>query len=586
MNYNRFRRIVLPCFALAGALALNSCTDNDYDFNEVDMTVGIGGDGLSLPVSSTAEIKLEDVLELDGSECVKVRENGDYYFEQTGDAVAPVHPNIAPITVSKDGTPQTMSITIHAVAGTPGQPVQVTADGEAVSFSYSGSKPEEVIELERVGVNGSMTFTVNFPRALRRAVSSISRMTVTLPSYMELGSVSTTAAHTVSGNEIVFTNVPTSRNLTVTVNLAGLSFNGGNNATGTIAVNGSRIDMTGNIQVSMSATVDAGASTAGLDGSTITSNLQMPDITINSAYGRFNPQIDLNDLGNTEITGVPDFLTDGDVRVDLYNPQILITISNDMEIGGTINGVITAYKDGAATASIRVEGIEVNPNGTSKICICRRENDIDKSQYTQVIGISNLSDLIMTIPDNIKFDAEATADSETPGNFEFGKQYTIKPVYSVEAPITFDENACIVYKDTLDGWHDDIDDLNLSEDAYISMTATIENRVPAFLNLTVNPIDADGNIMPESDITVEVSTTVLASGDGETPSETPLEVIIRQHSDDALSRLDGLTFKIEASASEEGHDPVTKVTLNAKTHTLVARDINVKLVGKVIGDFN
>lgn len=578
-------RICLPCLALAGALSLTGCTDNDYDFNEVDVTVGIGSDGLTLPVNSTAEIKLEDVLELDSSECVVVKDNGDYVFELQGDAVEPSHPIIEPITISQDGVVQTSEIIVKTAA-TAGEPVRVTAEGEAVSFSYSGSKPEEVVSLEHAGVDGSITFTVNFPPELSQAVRRISLMTVTLPSYMELGSVSTTAAHTVSGNEIVFTNVPTSSSLTVTINLAGLSFNGGNNATGTIAVNGSRIDMTGNIQVSMSATVDAGASTAGLDGSTITSNLQMPDITINSAYGRFNPQIDLNDLGNTEITGVPDFLTDGNVRLDLYNPQILINVTNDMGIGGTINGILKAFKDGAQIAWVPVKGIEVKPDGTSDICICRRNDGTGQDLYDQVIEESSLSDLIVTIPDYITFEAEAHADTVTTGYFEFGHEYTVRPAYIVEAPIAFAEDACIVYKDTIDGWHDDIEDFSLSDDSYITMTATIENRVPAYLNLKLSAVDTDGNEMPESDVTVEVSTTVLASADGETPAETPITVTIRQNSEDALSRLDGLLFNIEAGASADGHSPVTGKTLNAKTHTIVARDITVKLVGKIIGDFN
>ena len=43
---------------------MSSCQDDNYDFDDVDMTVGIGGDGLTLPVSSTSVIKLEDVLEL------------------------------------------------------------------------------------------------------------------------------------------------------------------------------------------------------------------------------------------------------------------------------------------------------------------------------------------------------------------------------------------------------------------------------------------------------------------------------------------------------------------------------------------
>lgn len=312
----------------------------------------------------------------------------------------------------------------------------------------------------------------------------------------------------------------------------------------------------------------------------------MSRITVTSAYGKFNPDIDLNELGNVEITGVPDFLTDGNVVVDLYNPQILLTVTNDMAIGGVINGIITSHKEGNDPVSIPVNGINVKPSGTTNVCICRRAEAVDATLYDQVLPIANLSDLISTIPDNITFDAEATADSKTDGSFDFGKQYTIQPNYRIEAPITFDADARIVYKDTLDGWNDDISDFELAEDSYVSMSATVENRVPAYLDLQVSAVDVDGNVMSENDITVEVSTTVLASADGENSAETPLTVNIRQKSEGAFSRLDGLVFNVEARASEDGQNPVVGKTLNAKKHFIIARDINVKLVGKVIGDFN
>ena len=41
-----------------------SCVNSDYDFNEVDATMGFGGEGLELPGSSTDTIKLADVLDL------------------------------------------------------------------------------------------------------------------------------------------------------------------------------------------------------------------------------------------------------------------------------------------------------------------------------------------------------------------------------------------------------------------------------------------------------------------------------------------------------------------------------------------
>lgn len=579
MNCNRLKKVILPCVVLAGTLALTGCMDDGYDFNEVDMTVGIGGDGLSLPVSSTDTIKLEDVLELDGSESVVVKDNGDYVFEQTGDDVAPVHPAIDPIVVSQAGAPEAGEIVISAVPAVGGGYYEITAGGRAQSFTYTGSKPDEVLSLTSVGVDGAISFTVEFPRELSQAVPTVDRLTVTLPSYMQLDN----AGQGTDGHTLVYTDVPTTASLTVDVPISSLDFTVSGQGNDRLAIEGDRIVMAGDIRVDVSATA---STAAGVDGSRITSSMRMDDITVTSAYGKFNPDIDLNELGNVEITGVPDFLTDGNVVVDLYNPQILLTVTNDMAIGGVINGVITSHKEGNDPVSIPVNGINVKPSGTTNVCICRRAEAVDATLYDQVLPIANLSDLISTIPDNITFDAEATADSKTDGSFDFGKQYTIQPNYRIEAPITFDADARIVYKDTLDGWNDDISDFELAEDSYVSMSATVENRVPAYLDLQVSAVDVDGNVMSENDITVEVSTTVLASADGENSAETPLTVNIRQKSEGALSRLDGLVFNVEARASEDGQNPVVGKTLNAKKHFIIARDINVKLVGKVIGDFN
>lgn len=579
MNCNRFKRLVLPCVAMAGALALVGCMDNDYDFNEVDMTVGIGGDGLSLPVSSTDTIKLEDVLELDGSECVVVKDNGDYVFEQEGNDVAPVHPMIDPITVSQDGAPVAGTITVKAVPAAGGGQYTVTAEGKAQSFKYSGNKPEEVLSLTNVGVSGKINFTVEFPTELKSAVRTIDRMTVTLPAYMQL----TESEHLVDGHTLVYTNVSTGSPLHVDVQISSLDFTASGQGSDRLAIEDDKIVMNGDINVALSATA---STAAGVDGSVITSSMRMGNLTINEAYGNFNPDIDLNDLGNVEITGVPDFLTDGNVKVDLYNPMIILSVSNDMAIGGIINGVITSHKAGSAPVSIPVDGIKILPSRTTKVCICRRNEGFTEGEYDQIIDIPNLSELISTIPDYITFDATATADSETEGYFELGNRYTVQPDYRIEAPIKFDADARIVYKDTIDGWNDDIKDFDLAEGSYVSMSATIENRVPAFLDLQVSPVDVDGNVMPADDITVEVSTTVLASADGENSAETPLTVNIRQKSEGALKRLDGLMFNVEARASEDGQNPVVNKTLNAKKHFIIARDINVKLVGKVIGDFN
>ena len=568
----------LPCVAAAGALALTGCQDDNYDFNEVDMTVGIGGDGLTLPVSSTNVIKLEDVLELDGSECVVVRDNGDYVFTQDGGEATPAHPRIASINVVQSAEPVEGLVEISAVPSTGGTGFDITAGGTAQSFSYSGGLPDEVASLSHVDVMSTLTFTVNFPASLSSAVTTVRRMSITLPSYMEVEGEQPVSA----GNTFVCENVPTDRPFSLDVTLNGLDFSADKQVNGRVAIENGQVVMEGYILVDVEATA---STNTGIDGSRLTSSMTMDDITITSATGRFTPEINIDDLGNVEVTGVPDFLSDGRVRVDLYNPQIIITVSNDMAVGGLVTGTIRSFKDGSQLAEVAVPQFRVNPSGTTTVCFCRRDEGIDHSLYDDVQAIANLSDLVETIPERITFEASAQADPSDDGYFEFDHDYTVQPSYTIDAPIMFDKDARIVYKDTLDGWHDDIEDFELADGAYINLAATVENRVPAYLTVDAKAVDIDGNEMGDDEISVVVNTTVAASEDGETPAETALSIDLKQVGEGALKRLDGIVFNIEAAASD-GNKAVVGKTLNATKHSLVAKDIKVRLVGKIIGDFN
>lgn len=568
----------LPCVAAAGALALAGCQDDNYDFNEVDMTVGIGGDGLTLPVSSTNVIKLEDVLELDGSECVVVRDNGDYVFTQDGGEATPAHPRIASINVVQSAEPVEGLVEISAVPSTGGTGFDITAGGKAQSFSYSGDLPDEVASLSHVDVMSTLTFTVNFPASLSSAVTTVRRMSITLPSYMEVEGEQPVSA----GNTFVCENVPTGRPFSLDVTLNGLDFSADKQVNGRVAIENGQVVMEGDILVDVEATA---STNTGIDGSRLTSSMTMDDITITSATGRFTPEINIDDLGNVEVTGVPDFLSDGRVRVDLYNPQVIITVSNDMAVGGLVDGIIRSYKGSDMLAEVAVPQFQVNPSGTTRVCICRRDEGIDHSLYDVVKTVDNLSDVIETIPERITFEASAQAGPSDDGYFEFDHDYTVKPSYTIDAPIMFDKDARIVYKDTLDGWHDDIEDFELADGAYINLAATVENRVPAYLTVDAKAVDIDGNEMGDDEISVVVNTTVAASEDGETPAETALSIDLKQVGEGALKRLDGIVFNIEAAASD-GNKAVVGKTLNATKHSLVAKDIKVRLVGKIIGDFN
>ena len=579
---------LLACLLLS-PLAFTSCTDDHYDLNEVDSTIGVGSDGLRLPTSSTDEIQLFDVLELNESDVVKIQENGDYMFEQDGGDVTPARPMIDIIQISKQSTksealviPKNLITGINALGKKTGVRKADNIGQEAAvnQFDFSGNQPAEVLSLKTVSVDANIKLAVSFSSALKSCVTRIAKLSLSMPSYMSFTATTTSGDLSVNGHKITLANISTANEITLNIDINALDFKSGNN--GTLAIEGGKIKMDGTVVMG----VEISPSDINLSGLTsgdlsITSQIQFPDFKVTGAQGRFSPTIDLGNLGEATINNVPDFLKNGNVVVDLANPQIWLTTNSDLTLDGYVDGVIKAYKKGQVIASVNVNDINIQANATSKICICRNASLVDRSMFTQVIEVPTLSTLIRTIPDKLVFEADARADSQNEYAITFGRQYNISPSYTIKAPIAFAEDARIVYNDSIEDMNKDLKDLDFAEGTYINVDANVENKVPAHLTVSAYAVDVNGKRMSDDLISIVVSNVVAASPDGTTPVVTPLNVKVQQNKPGVLKNVDKLMFTIEGSAKENGNI-IEGVTLNAYKHTLVARDIVVKVVGKMI----
>lgn len=567
---------------IVSALSLTACTDKDYDFDNVDSTVGVGGNELNIPGGSTEVIQLSEILELEDNGSVVEDEAGNYVFRSTGDDVAAVHPYVEKIVVSeksKETYPVTLNVTTANKAKGRQSDAQagLSADGDIVNFKYDGKQPAEVEELQSATTSSKITLDVKFPQGLSQYVSEFSDITLSFPEYMTIKAIQCSTTPVLNANKLVFNNVKTNAPLKVVVEVTTLNFNTKATGSNFLKMADGKISMNGYIHLSANAALkSAPASALG----NVTATVNMEKFEISGARGRFNPSINLNTLGDVKITGVPDFLKGGNVVVDLYNPQILLSIDNDMELDGTIDGVITAIKDGKEIASVNVNGIPIDANTKTTVCICRRKENV--SGYTHVMAVPELSNIIRTIPDRLKFTAKAKANASKVVDFKLGHNYTVKPAYSVDSPIAFASDATIEYRDTIDGWNDDVKKLRLADDAYILLTGTVTNCVPAYLTVKALPVDINGNVI--DDVTIDVPTIVAASN-GTDPVSTPLEVKLSQKPGADLKRLDGIALIVSGKADGE-KGAVTGVVLNARKHTLKIDGIKIRVIGKVIADMN
>lgn len=592
MKKKQMKASLLLASLLTLGFSLTGCTNDDYDFDQIDATMGFGSGELEIPASSTMNIPLSDILELEEGGSVKIAANGDYLFQLTGSDASSASPMISPIVLRGNSYSNTLTLNASSAAkGTraAGSHLSFVSPKELM-FKYNGTDAA-VKSLKSAEVNGEIVLNVDLAlNGLSSAIATIDKATINLPGYLEISQVTDNGngVSMFNGSKITVNNVSTSRNLQLFIKAKKLDFEKQDDY-GRVAIgdNGS-IQMDGYFDLGIEAHV-TGVPTSELS---IGANVTVNDITLKSATGIFDPEINISSLGDVSVTGVPDFLSEDGVRADLDNPQIILSIKNDMDAAAKVSAKVISTKNGQNLATVQLPEMHIyktTVTPVTKICICRHKTAELTDQYgaANVYEVSNLATLInQHIPDHVQItDVEAKADLSQEMTIEFGRNYNVVPSYEIYAPLAFAEDAVIEYADDFDGWNDDLDDLKLSEGTYVRLTADAQNLVPATLIVEATPLGLEGtDISNLIEVNVKKG-TVKASADGVTAVNSPLEIELREKVKGGLQKLDGLSYKVKGKASHDG-TTVTGINLNSKKHTLKLENIKVKLVGKVIGNFN
>lgn len=592
MKKKQMKASLLLASLLTLGFSLTGCTNDDYDFDQIDATMGFGSGELEIPASSTMNIPLSDILELEEGGSVKIAANGDYLFQLTGSEASSASPMISPIVLRGNSYSNTLTLNANSAAkGTraAGSHLSFVSPKELM-FKYNGTDAA-VKSLKSAEVAGEIELKINLTLGgLSSAINKINKATLTLPGYLQISSVNGNGngVPMVNGSKIIVENVSTSRNLQLTIKAKKLDF-ANQDAYGKVVIgNNGSIKMDGYFDLGIEANV-TGVPTSALS---IGANVTVNDITLKSATGIFDPEINISSLGDVSVTGVPDFLSEDGVRADLDNPQIILSIKNDMDAAAKVSAKVISTKNGQNLATMQLPEMNICKTTVvpvTKICICRHNTEELTAQYgaANVYEVSNLATLInQHIPDHVQItDVKTKADLSQEMTIEFGRYYHVVPSYEIYAPLAFAENAVIEYADDFDGWNDDLDDLELSEGTYVRLTADAQNLVPATLIVEATPLGLEGtDISNLIEVNVKKG-TVKASADGVTAVNSPLEIELREKVKGGLQKLDGLSYKVKGKASHDG-TTVTGINLNSEKHTLKLANIKVKLVGKVIGNFN
>lgn len=593
MKKKQMKASLLLVSLLTAGFLVTGCTNDDYDFDQIDATMGFGGGELEIPASSTMNIPLSDILELEENGSVKIAANGDYLFQLTGTDATTASPQISPIHLTSRSYNHTITLpTSSAAKGTRAAGTHLSfVSPKQQMFIYNGTDAA-VKSLKSAEVNGEIVLNVNLTLGgLSSAITKLDKVTLTLPGYLQILPQVTGNGNGVSkvnGSKITVKDVSTSDDLRLTIKAKKLDFANQNDYGKVVFGNNGSITMDGYFDLGIEAYV-TGVPTSALS---IGANVTVNDIYLKSATGIFDPEINISSLGDVSVTGVPDFLSEDGVRADLDNPQIILSIKNDMDAAAKVSAKVISTKNGQNLATVQLPEMHIYKTSVTpvtKICICRHKTAELTAQYgaANVYEVSNLATLINKhIPDHVQItNVEAKADLSQEMTIKFGNNYKVEPSYEVYAPLAFAEGAVIEYADDFDGWNDDLDELELAEGTYLRLTADAQNLVPATLIVEATPLGVDGkDISNQIEVNIKQG-TVKASADGIEAATSPLEIELREKVKGALQKLDGLSYKVKGKASHDG-TTVTGINLNSEKHTLKLENIKVKLVGKVIGNFN
>lgn len=84
---NKFFKVnTLQGLLIMSLLGITACVDDAYDLSkDVDMTITVGGENLSIPGSNTDLITLEKIFDLAPESDVKADANGNYALTMSGE---------------------------------------------------------------------------------------------------------------------------------------------------------------------------------------------------------------------------------------------------------------------------------------------------------------------------------------------------------------------------------------------------------------------------------------------------------------------------------------------------------------------
>ena len=583
MMLNTKKRPLMAAALLLTSLGITtSCIDSSYDLNkDIDMTISAGGEHLAIPVGYTEKITLDKIIELDEGDDLQIVD-GEYHLLKK-DNIDETNTSVGTVTVAESKNIIDAIPLIYSVS-TPGANIIIPdKQSEGKINAEARGVDKAVIEIGSLAADMPTTLTLKFELGGGISIErvDIKTMTITFPDFIQFEN-----ENGLNGQTLTMTNVQIepsgfTKELKINKYAFGNTYGEGNRVE---EENGDRILKIENQKITIEMQDIYANNPQGSGSLSITPTVTLSEMAVSEVYGTIQPDIDVKPT-EVELNNLPDFLQDDEIRLDITNPVFSFNANNPLNTDVEMDGVLTGYKDGKVTKTVKIgsgnggASITLKPSGDKQqtISIVRDEKTVVEANATKVV-VPNLNDIIETIPDRINVELKPAVKTEQYYTVNLGQDYTLNSAYDIDIPLSFGSNLKIVYEETLDNFDLDLEDVDI-EKAVLSINAV--NTIPLAMeikNENVSALDANGNVIKDIDVTVEG--TITESKDGKTEVSSTLNVNLNETAEGAISKLDGLKLKITAVPGQ-----ATDVQL-LSTQWMQLKDMKLKIPNGIKVDLN
>lgn len=538
-------------FLLSFPLWTVSCVDNKYDLDkDIDMTVNVGGEHLTIPAGSSDTAYLSKIIEVEEGDILQPDATTRVYHLTKKDDIDVEPTTVKEVTISETTTNLSPTEIVNATSSSVEVPATVTTFGdfEAKSNNIDEALKELGALYAKAPVDLILTIDFQKEQSLNFTRVQANKLKIVFPDYIVFK-----AEEGIQGHELILDGQVLSENgssYSRTLKVEGYKFS--ENAGAGKKPNGGTLTIEGVISM------EGEVVTSGVSGTGILSLVPktvLREMTANSVTGVIQPEIKA-ETTNIELNDLPDFLKDEETRMDITNPVILLRAENQLETSVEVDAVLTPMKGNA-----QIDGKEVKVGsgyGKTPVVLASGKNVIALSRtgectiegVTSNVKVEDINNLLETIPDDIEVDLQPVVRNEGYYTAELGRAYEMPSSYEVDVPLSFEQNLNIVYNDSVQDLNKDLNDLDKVILKKANVLLTVDNAIPLKLQLKPENVlikDVYGNELTAVKKTIEEDKQyVTESTDGEKPVTSELVLNLTSEDTAFLSKIDRICFKLTA----------------------------------------